>query len=140
MRTGGRNEISCAFQSLRGSADRTFARKMGGKDCRPAPGQSQSTNVDLGTQKKPRPIGEIDRRPVRKTASGSPSGRRRNVQTSRLSKLPNIVRRGLSLVSDTVVSNGARATPVLRFRSSHHFAAPSRANFGIKGALASICF
>src|SRR2546426_6270276 len=29
---------------------------------------------------------------------------------------------------------------VLRFRSSHHFAAPSRANFGIKGALASICF
>src|SRR5207244_5000005 len=29
---------------------------------------------------------------------------------------------------------------VLRFRSLHHFAAPSRANFGIKGALASICF
>src|SRR5437667_5152623 len=62
-------------------------------------GQGQSTNVDFGTQKKPRPIGKIDRGPVRKTASGGPSGRRRNVQTSRLLKLPNIVHRGLSLVS-----------------------------------------
>src|SRR5215216_6534386 len=28
-------------------------------------------------------------------------------------------------------------SPVFRFRSSHHFAAPSSANFGIKGTLAT---
>src|SRR3989442_8460008 len=41
-----------------------------------------------------------------------------------------------SLTPGDVVTKGRL---VLRFRSSHHFAAPSRANFGIKGALASIC-
>ena len=71
------------------------------------PRQSQSTNVDFETQKKPRPFGKIDRGPVRKTASGRPSGSRRNIRAPRLLKLPNIVHRGLSLVSDTAVSNAA---------------------------------
>jgi hypothetical protein len=35
--------------------------------------------------------------------------------------------------------NGSLLCPlVLRFRSSHHIAAPSFANFGIKGALANL--
>ena len=63
----------------------------------------------------------------------------------RLNRMPRYAFRRPTLYLPRRKSNAGRMECekcglVLRFRSSHHFAAPSRANFGIKGALASICF
>jgi hypothetical protein len=46
----------------------------------------------------------------------------------------------LSLTSRTCTDASHRSPLVFRFRSSHQFAAHSRANFGIKGTLAMLMF